>query len=104
MAGFRKKKEKEKKSSKIIKLIKDIYDRIVTNVRRSGGITSEFPITIGLHPWLTLNLYLYALVVDEHMVFIDQRKHMIGKEVRWWVLEKKKEKKKKEKEKSSKIY
>ena len=32
-----------------IKIIKDIYDEIVTSVRTSGGIASDFPIAIGLH-------------------------------------------------------
>jgi hypothetical protein len=45
MVGF----GKERSSSKIYKLIKDMYDRAVTSVRTSGGITNEFPITIGLH-------------------------------------------------------
>ena len=34
---------------KYIKLIKDIYDRVVASVRTSRGIKSEFPIIIGLH-------------------------------------------------------
>ena len=33
---------------KYTKLIKEMYNKIV-GVRTSGGITSEFPITIGLH-------------------------------------------------------
>ena len=40
---------KECVHAKYIKLIKDMYDRTVTSVRTSGGITSEFPITRGLH-------------------------------------------------------
>ena len=28
---------------------KDMCDRVVTNIRTSGGIISEFSITIGLH-------------------------------------------------------
>ena len=34
---------------KYIHIIKDMYDRVVTNVRICGGITSDFSITIGLH-------------------------------------------------------
>ena len=34
---------------KYIKLIKDINDKVGISVRTSGGITSEFPIIIGLH-------------------------------------------------------
>ncbi len=34
-------------------------------MRTSGDITSEFPITIGLHQGSTLSRYLFALVIDE---------------------------------------
>ena len=42
-----------------------MYDGAITNVRTSVGITSEFPITIGLHQGLALSPYLFALVIDE---------------------------------------
>ena len=38
-----------------IKLIKDMYDGVVINLRIRGGITSEFSITIGFHQGLTLS-------------------------------------------------
>jgi len=38
--------EKKVVPLKNIKLIKDKYDKDVTRVKTSGGITSEFPITI----------------------------------------------------------
>ena len=50
---------------KYIKLIKDMYDEAITSVRTSGGITSEFPITLGLHQGSTLSPCLFALVMDE---------------------------------------
>ena len=34
---------------KYIDIIKDMYDGVVANVRTSGGITSDFSITSGLH-------------------------------------------------------
>ena len=37
--------EKEIVSSKYIILIKDTYDRIITNVKISGCITHRFPVT-----------------------------------------------------------
>ena len=40
--------EKKWVNLKYIRLIKDMYG-VVTNMRTSGGITSEFSITIGLH-------------------------------------------------------
>ena len=36
---------------------KNIYDRAVTSVRTSRGITSEFPITINLHRKSALSLH-----------------------------------------------
>jgi hypothetical protein len=50
--------EKKWVSLKYIMLIKDMYDRVVTSVRTSGGITSEFPITIGLHQGSTKSISL----------------------------------------------
>ena len=50
---------------KYIELIKDIYDGSITSVRTSGGITSEFPITIDLHQELALSLHIFALVMNE---------------------------------------
>ena len=50
---------------KYIELIKDIYDGSITSVRTSGGITSEFPITIDLHQESALSLHIFALVMNE---------------------------------------
>ena len=50
---------------KYIKLIKDMCDGAITSVRTSGGIISEFPITISLHQGSTLNSYFLVLVMDE---------------------------------------
>jgi hypothetical protein len=50
---------------KYIKLIEDMYYKTVTSVRTKGGITSEFPITIGLHQGSTLSPYLFVLAMDE---------------------------------------
>jgi hypothetical protein len=57
--------QKHKVSSKYITLIKDMHNNVVTSVRTSDGDTNEFPINIGLHQWLALSPYLFALVVDE---------------------------------------
>jgi len=37
---------------KYIDIIKDMYNRVVVNIRTCGGITSDFSITIGLHQYL----------------------------------------------------
>jgi hypothetical protein len=57
--------QKHKVSTQYITLIKDMYDNIVTSVRTSDGDTNDFPINIGLYQGSTLNLYLFALVMDE---------------------------------------
>ena len=60
--GFWKKK---RVPLKYIKFIKDMYDGAVTSVWTSGGITSEFPITIGLQQGSILTPYLFPLVMDQ---------------------------------------
>ena len=32
-----------------VSIIKDMYEKIVTNVRTCGGLMDEFPIPIGVH-------------------------------------------------------
>ena len=48
-----------------IKLIKNMFDKVVTSMRMGKGITSKFLITIGLHQGSTLNLCLFVLATDE---------------------------------------
>ena len=48
---------------KYIDIIKDMYDEVVANVRTCGGITSDFPITIGLHQGSALSQFLFAIVI-----------------------------------------
>ena len=50
---------------KYIDIIKDMYDRVVTNIRSCGGITSDFSITIRLHQETVLSPFLFAIVMDE---------------------------------------
>jgi hypothetical protein len=57
--------QKHKVSSKYITLIKDMYDNVVTSVRKNDKDTNDFLINIGLHQGLALNSYLFALVMDE---------------------------------------
>jgi hypothetical protein len=42
-----------------------MYDNVVISVRTSDGDTNDFPINIGLHQWLALSPYLFALVMDK---------------------------------------
>ena len=48
-----------------VTLIKGMYNNVVTSVRTNDGNTNYFPIKIGLHQGSALNLYLFALVMDE---------------------------------------
>ncbi|EXB95118.1 Serine/threonine-protein kinase SRPK [Morus notabilis] len=47
------------------KVIKDMYDGVVTSVRTARGYTAKFPIRIGLHQGYALNPYLFTIVMDE---------------------------------------
>ena len=40
-----------------IRAIKDMYDGVTTSVRTQGGVTEDFPISIGLHQGSTLSPY-----------------------------------------------
>jgi hypothetical protein len=57
------------KAPKYVTLIKDMYDKVVTNVRTTDGDTNVFPINIGLHQGSTLSPYLFALVIDEVRIY-----------------------------------
>jgi hypothetical protein len=46
-------------------LINYMHNNIVISVRISDGDTNDFSINIGLNPGLTLNLYLFALIMNE---------------------------------------
>ena len=50
---------------KYIDIIKDMYDRVVANVRTCGGITNDFSIIIGLHQGSALSPFLFSIVMDE---------------------------------------
>ena len=63
--------EKKGVTKRYIELIKDMYDRAITIVKTMIGETSEFLITIGLHQGSTLSPYLFALVMDELTMHIQ---------------------------------
>ena len=62
-----------------IKVIKDMYDGVVTSVKTAGGYTAEFPIQISLHQGSTLSPYLFTIVTDELTREIQDK-------VRWCML------------------
>ena len=58
-----------------IKVIKNMYDGMVTSVITAGGYTTEFPIRIGLHQGSALSPYLFTIVMDELTREIQDRAH-----------------------------
>ena len=63
--------EKKGVTKRYIELVKDMYDRAITIVKTTIGETSEFPITVGLHQGSALSPYLFALVMDELTMHIQ---------------------------------
>ena len=57
--------EKKRVPFKYIDIIKDMYDKVVANVRTCGDITSDFSITTGLHQGSALSPFLFAIMMDE---------------------------------------
>jgi hypothetical protein len=55
-----------------IRAIKDKKEGASISVRRQGGDTDDFPITIGLHQGSTLSPYLCTLVLDVLMEHIQE--------------------------------
>ena len=75
MVGF----EQEAVPLKYVSIIRDMYKGMVTNVRTCGGLTDEFPITIGVHQGSTLSPFLFVIIMDE----ITKRFH---EEIPWCML------------------
>lgn len=57
--------KKKEVTKSYIDVIRDMYEGVVITIRSPAGEASKFPITVGLHQRSTLNLYLFALVMDE---------------------------------------
>ena len=61
MAGI----EQKSSSSQYVSIIRDMYERVVMNLKTCSGLTDEFLITIGVHQGSTLSPFLFAIVMDE---------------------------------------
>ena len=57
--------KKNRVSMAYVLVITDIYEEVNTSVSSSGGDTMDFPVNIGLHQVLTLNPFLFAIVMDK---------------------------------------
>ena len=63
--------EKNGVTKSFIDVIWDMYEGVVTTIRSPAGETNEFSITVGLHQGSTLSPYLFALVLDEVTINIQ---------------------------------
>ncbi|GKD31876.1 retrovirus-related pol polyprotein LINE-1 [Tanacetum coccineum] len=55
-----------------IKVIRDMYDGAKTHVRTSIGNTEFFPVDVGLHQGSAISPYLFALILDELSMEIQE--------------------------------
>lgn len=49
---------------KYIRVVEDKYERTVTKVRKSIGVTKAFPVRVRLHKGSALSPHLFDLVMD----------------------------------------
>jgi hypothetical protein len=63
--------DKHKVLAKYITLIKDMYDNVVTSVQTSDSNIDDFLIKIGLYQRSALSRYLYDLVMNEVIRYIQ---------------------------------
>ena len=62
-----------------IEIIKDMYEGAITCVRTTCRETGEFTVTIGMHQGSAPSPYLFALIMDELTIHIQQ-------EIPWCIL------------------
>ena len=52
-------------SSVYIEAIRNMYDRVSTNIQTLVGITKPFPIKVGLHQGSTLSPFVFTVIMEE---------------------------------------
>jgi len=62
----------KKVSIRYIQMLKDMYEGATTIVRTVGGDIRDFPISVRLHQGSTVSPYLFTLVLDELMKYIQE--------------------------------
>ncbi|XP_070042688.1 secreted RxLR effector protein 78-like [Nicotiana tomentosiformis] len=84
-----------------VRLIKDMYDGVKTQVRTMGGDSDHFPIMMGLHQGSSLSPFLFALVMDvltrriqgevpwcmlfaDDIVLIDETRDSVSAKLKVW--------------------
>lgn len=51
-----------------------MYDKVVISMKTSGGITSEFSVTIALYQVSILNPYEFVVLMMDELTKLDQEK------------------------------
>ncbi len=64
--------EKKRISIRYIQVLKDMCEGATTIVRTIGGDTRDFPISVRLHQGSAVSSYLFILVLDESMKYIQE--------------------------------
>ena len=50
---------------KYVSIIKNAYEKVVTNIITCAGLMDEFSITTGVHQRSILSNFLFAIIMDE---------------------------------------
>lgn len=56
-----------------ISVVKDMYDGVKTHVRMVGEHSEHYPVEMGLYQGSTLSVFLFALLMNELMRYIQDK-------------------------------
>ena len=69
--------KKSQVAEKYVKVVQDMYENSVTNVRCTVGMTEGFKVEVGLHQGLALSPFLFAMVMGRLTDEVRQGLHGI---------------------------
>ena len=49
---------------KCVRIVHDMYEGAITQVKSSVGLTDKIPVSVGLHQGFSLIPYLFAMIMD----------------------------------------